>query len=413
MPLDSYVLKYFQYQKHDLCVGPPVYFVVDGKFNYSVPDNERLIFGRSSAVPYSLANVIASAARDKQSTYIADKASSWLDDYIDWGLNSDCCLINNVTKKFCPSTMDPKERKKNCQSCEMKDEEDYPGFLKQEKFDEYIEYFLTDIPTTVCPKGGYAAYNSAVKLFNKSEVMSSYFSSYHIPLQNSHDFVSALRSAREISDEISYTINGFLKESKQQQVDVYPYSIIYVYYEQYLTAWTDTLIYLTISLADIFVVTFIFFGLNFNSAIVVLCTIACITINLMGAMYWWNISLNAVSLVNLVMSVGISVEFCSHITHHYTVSDKPSRKLRAQEALAKMGSSVLSGIIFTKISGIVVLAFATSQIFKVFYFQMYLCIVIFGALHGLVFLPVVLSVVGGKPKSSTRKASRYGTSNSF
>lgn len=137
-----------------------------------------------------------------------------------------------------------------------------------------------------------------------------------------------------------------------------------MFYEQYLTIWEDAVQMLGISVLSIFVITLIMTGVDVVSSLIIMVTVVLILTNLGGLMYLWNISLNALSLVNLIVAIGISVEFCSHMTRAFAVSKANTRIERAKEALIKMGPSVLSGITLSDM-GVVVLAFANSKIFQV------------------------------------------------
>lgn len=230
----------------------------------------------------------------------------------------------------------------------------------QETFKKYIPYFLSDLPDENCAKAGRAAYAPAINYISHDNeehfVQDSYFMTYHTTAITSEDFYTSLRKARELSDEMQEMF-------RQRGIDltIFPYSMFYVYYEQYLTIWKDALISLGLSLAAIFVVTFIITGLDIISAIIVVFMVFLILLNMGGLMWVWNISLNAISLVNLVVSVGIGVEFISHIVRSYKMF--PGNHLqRASKSLSLTGSSVLSGITLTKFAGIVVLAFAKSQV---------------------------------------------------
>jgi len=64
-------------------------------------------------------------------------------------------------------------------------------------------------------------------------------------------------------------------------------------------------------------VTFLLMGLDIFSSVVVVITITMIVVNIGGLMYWWNITLNAVSLVNLVMVSTFQESMYLNIRHTF------------------------------------------------------------------------------------------------
>lgn len=82
-------------------------------------------------------------------------------------------------------------------------------------------------------------------------------------------------------------------------------------------------------------------GLDLWGALVIISVVFMIIIHMGGVMMLAGINANAVSLVNLVMTVGIAVEFCSHIVRWFMM-ETGGRLERAHSALANMGSSVSS-----------------------------------------------------------------------
>lgn len=402
LPRDSYLQGYFHNISEYLRIGPPLYFVVKG-YNYSTESRHtNQLCSISHCDSNSLLNEISRASLTPETSYIAKPAASWLDDFLVWiSPEAFGCCRKFVNGSYCPPDDQPPCCSpdddescglggvcKDCTTCFRHSDlnNDRPSTVQ---FREKLPWFLSALPSADCAKAGYGAYTSSVDLegYESGVIEATEFRTYHTPLNKQDDYVSSMRAAREFASRIS----------NQLKIHVFPYSVFYIFFEQYLDIWGTALINIAIALGAVFLVCLVITSSLWSSAIILL-VLAMILVDLLGVMSVLKIQLNAVSVVNLIMSIGIAVEFCVHISHAFSAS-LGDREKRAQEALCTVGSSVFSGITLTKFVGVIVLYFAKSEIFVVYYFQMYLALVILGFLHGLVFLPVVLSIVGPPSRS--------------
>ncbi|KAF4635304.1 hypothetical protein G7Y89_g2792 [Cudoniella acicularis] len=382
IPDGSYLIPYFNDLYDYFESGPPVYFVTR-ELNVTERVHQQQLCSRfTTCEQESLTNVLEQERKRPNISYVASTAASWIDDYFRWldPQAESCCVEKGKT---CFAERDPAWNIT------------LYGMPEGDEFINYLQKWVTSPTDEVCPLGGQASYADVIVIdAERQTIPASHFRASHTPLRSQEDFIAAYASARRISDG--------LKQSTG--IDVFPYSVFYIFFDQYATIVRLTATLLGSALAIILAISSLLLG-SVRTGAVVTITVIMVVVDIIGTMAVFNVSLNAVSLVNLVICVGISVEFCAHIARAFmfpsrAVMERAKNKFRGRDArawtaLVNVGGSVFSGITVTKLLGVFVLAFTRSKIFEIYYFRIWLALVVFAAAHALVFLPVALSLIGG------------------
>ena len=182
---------------------------------------------------------------------------------------------------------------------------------------------------------------------------------------------------------------GLRKVLAHHEIHLTPMSNLFLYFEQYVYI-TSEVIRNVLCAAGIVAIVTAFFCIHPLVTISVVVGLVILVVELFGLMHFWNVSLHSISMLNLVLAVGFSVDYSSHFAHAFSVSSKDTVEGRIIDALSGVGWSILMGGLSTFI-GILTLAFSSSDIFVIF-FKMLFGIVVLGLFNGLVLLPVVISL---------------------
>ncbi|XP_067141863.1 patched domain-containing protein 3-like [Centruroides vittatus] len=184
-----------------------------------------------------------------------------------------------------------------------------------------------------------------------------------------------LESLRQIADRSKYRI--------------IVYNALFIPYEQSLNLPIIGLKNVGLSVV---VVSLIFLALiqDISCSVCVSLNVVCILVETVGYMNWWNVNLDLMSIVILMMSAGLCIDSSVHVACVYKYCQKESSEEKLKYTFYATGYPVIQGCVST-ILGVIVLVFGPSYTFVIF-FKIIFLIMTFAALNGLLLLPVMLSI---------------------
>ncbi|KAF2366094.1 Protein patched/dispatched [Trinorchestia longiramus] len=141
------------------------------------------------------------------------------------------------------------------------------------------------------------------------------------------------------------------------------------------------------------VIAFIFIPNPFCSLWVGL-SVGSIETGVIGYMGLWGVNFDVMSMIQLIMCIGFSVDFTAHICYAYLSSQGDILEKRLRESLDCLGLPIMQTALSTFL-GVLILMLVPSYLFVTFFKTVFM-VTFFGTLHGIYFVPVFLSLVDKK-----------------
>ncbi|XP_064108422.1 protein patched homolog 1-like [Macrobrachium nipponense] len=336
MPPDSYLTKFLQKMK----------------FHYPTSGEPGLIYF-SNISHIELAKTAELVTKMRESNYI-DRVESWHENFSSYvfKLHGDVPLINQTESEFFGNLT---------------------NFLYSCEGSRYRSNFRFDRPIN-CTGG-------------LPDIVGSTISYVHREIQTTNDKMKAIENITSIVNNLEF--DGF----------VFPFTQIYITWETNYVIGKELLHNMLLALLMIFLVT-LFLLVNLPASFLVMVCVFATLVDVVALMHWWGLTINTLSAIDLVLAVGLSVDYAAHVTYTYLTLDGDMDE-RAMATVGLIGPAVLNGG-FTTFLSFLPLAGSDSYVFITF-FKIFFAVCLYGVYHGLVVLPVLLSLVGPAPYATAQQ----------
>uniref|UniRef100_A0A3P9A7K8 Patched domain-containing protein 3 n=1 Tax=Esox lucius TaxID=8010 RepID=A0A3P9A7K8_ESOLU len=183
-------------------------------------------------------------------------------------------------------------------------------------------------------------------------------------------------------------LKGLRTTASNCPIKLLVYHPTFVYFDQYNVIVANTIQTIAV-VSVVMLVISLFLIPNPLCSLWVAFSVGSVIVGVAGFMAFWGVHLNSISMINLIICIGFSVDFSAHVSYAFVASTKDDVNEKAVDALAQMGYPIVQGALST-ILGVVALAFSDSYIFRIF-FQIIFLVIVFGLIHGVAFLPVFMT----------------------
>ena len=194
-------------------------------------------------------------------------------------------------------------------------------------------------------------------------------------------------------EEMVLEIRDICRQFSDDNFKAIVFNSYFLFTDQYLTIFSQSLQCIMFTGVIVITVSIILLPDTVSAFSAVISIISTLT-GCLGFMTIWNIVLDGITLINLIMCIGFSVDFSAHFCYHYIDLKHRSEGSKddiVERTLYSVSKPVIQGGISTLL-GVIGMLYAPSEAFVIF-FKMIFVVIALGFFHSLVLVPTFLTFI--------------------